>query len=70
MTVREALNAAMEEEMKLDSSVFLLGEEVGQYNGAYKVNHFLIGRYPRACWISLVQSESSTRLSRRWDLLE
>lgn len=37
MTVREALNAAMEEEMVRDESVFLLGEEVAQYNGAYKV---------------------------------
>ncbi len=37
MTVREALNQAMEEEMKRDQKVFLLGEEVGQYNGAYKV---------------------------------
>lgn len=37
MTVREALNAAMEEEMTRDDSVFILGEEVAQYNGAYKV---------------------------------
>jgi pyruvate dehydrogenase E1 component beta subunit len=36
MTVRDALNAAMEEEMTRDAKVFLLGEEVGQYNGAYK----------------------------------
>lgn len=37
MTVREALNAAMEEEMIRDENVFILGEEVAQYNGAYKV---------------------------------
>lgn len=37
MTVREALNAAMEEEMLRDESVFILGEEVARYNGAYKV---------------------------------
>lgn len=37
ITVREALNAAMEEEMKKDERVFILGEEVAQYNGAYKV---------------------------------
>jgi hypothetical protein len=37
MTVRDALNKAMEEEMTRDSRVFLMGEEVGQYNGAYKV---------------------------------
>ena len=37
MTVREALNSAMEEEMLRDESVFILGEEVARYNGAYKV---------------------------------
>jgi pyruvate dehydrogenase E1 component beta subunit len=37
MTVRDALNAAMEEEMIRDENVFILGEEVAQYNGAYKV---------------------------------
>jgi hypothetical protein len=37
VTVRDALNAALEEEMERDSSVFLLGEEVAMYNGAYKV---------------------------------
>ena len=37
MTVRDALNAAMEEEMIRDESVFILGEEVARYNGAYKV---------------------------------
>lgn len=37
MTVREALNQAMDEEMRRDKAVFLLGEEVAQYNGAYKV---------------------------------
>ena len=38
MTVREALNTAMEEEMVRDESVFVLGEEVARYNGAYKVS--------------------------------
>lgn len=37
MTVREALNLAMEEEMTRDENVFVLGEEVARYNGAYKV---------------------------------
>jgi len=37
MTVRDALNAAMEEEMIRDETVFILGEEVARYNGAYKV---------------------------------
>lgn len=35
MTVREALNEAMAEEMERNEKVFVLGEEVAQYNGAY-----------------------------------
>lgn len=41
MTVRDALNSALEEEMLADEKVYLLGEEVGQYNGAYKVHTLL-----------------------------
>lgn len=37
MTVREALNEAMAEEMEANEKVFVLGEEVAQYNGAYVV---------------------------------
>ena len=37
MTVRDALNAAMDEEIERDPKVFLLGEEVAEYDGAYKV---------------------------------
>lgn len=39
LTVRDALNQAMDEEMEKDDRVFLLGEEVAQYDGAYKVKH-------------------------------
>jgi pyruvate dehydrogenase E1 component beta subunit len=42
ITVREALNQAMEEEMRRDDSVILIGEEVGQYQGAYKVSRGLL----------------------------
>lgn len=48
MTVREALNSAMEEEMTLDESVFIIGEEVAQYNGAYKVSSPAARRKVRA----------------------
>jgi hypothetical protein len=37
MTCRDALNQAMDEEMARDPNVFIMGEEVGLYNGAYKV---------------------------------
>ncbi|KAJ7385629.1 hypothetical protein OS493_015217 [Desmophyllum pertusum] len=41
MNVRDALNSAMEEEIKRDDRVFLLGEEVAMYEGAYKVSRGL-----------------------------
>ena len=50
MTVREALNTAMEEEMLRDEKVFVLGEEVARYNGAYKVSlHRVMRQSVRAC---------------------
>jgi len=45
ITMREALNQAMREEMRRDASVFLLGEEVGQYQGAYKVTQGLLQEF-------------------------
>ena len=41
LTVRDALNSALDEELERDSKVFLLGEEVAQYDGAYKVRRML-----------------------------
>lgn len=38
MEVRDALNAAMDEELANDDRVFLIGEEVAEYDGAYKVS--------------------------------
>ena len=37
MTVRDALNSALSEEMTRDEKVFIIGEEVGEYQGAYKI---------------------------------
>ncbi|KAK5150082.1 pyruvate dehydrogenase E1, beta subunit [Oleoguttula sp. CCFEE 6159] len=45
MTVRDALNEAMAEEMEQNDKVFVLGEEVAQYNGAYKVTKGLLDRF-------------------------
>ena len=45
MTVREALRDAMAEEMRADESVFVLGEEVAQYHGAYKVTQGLLEEF-------------------------
>ena len=44
-TVREALRDAMAEEMRHDPAVFLMGEEVGQYQGAYKVSQGLLDEF-------------------------
>ena len=45
ITVREALREAMAEEMRRDPNVFLMGEEVGQYQGAYKVSQGLLDEF-------------------------
>ena len=44
-TVREALRDAMAEEMRRDDSVFLMGEEVGEYQGAYKISQGLLDEF-------------------------
>jgi pyruvate dehydrogenase E1 component beta subunit len=45
MTVREALRDAMAEEMRKDGNIFLMGEEVAQYHGAYKVSQGLLEEF-------------------------
>jgi pyruvate dehydrogenase E1 component beta subunit len=45
MTVRQALNEALAEEMRRDETVFLMGEEVAEYNGAYKVSQGLLDEF-------------------------
>jgi pyruvate dehydrogenase E1 component beta subunit len=45
ITMREALNQAMAEEMERDENVFIMGEEVGLYQGAYKVTAGLLQRF-------------------------
>lgn len=41
VTVRDALNQAIDEEMEKDDRVFVMGEEVAQYDGAYKVTRYV-----------------------------
>jgi pyruvate dehydrogenase E1 component beta subunit len=45
MTYRDALNQALREELTRDESVFLMGEEVAEYNGAYKVSRGLLEEF-------------------------
>jgi pyruvate dehydrogenase E1 component beta subunit len=45
LQIREALREAMSEEMRKDPSVFLIGEEVAEYNGAYKVSQGMLDEF-------------------------
>jgi pyruvate dehydrogenase E1 component beta subunit len=45
LTLRDALKEAMMEEMRLDPNVFLMGEEVAEYNGAYKVSKGMLEEF-------------------------
>jgi pyruvate dehydrogenase E1 component beta subunit len=45
ITYRQAVNEALDEEMQRDPNVFLLGEEVAEYNGAYKVSQGLLDKF-------------------------
>ncbi|XP_075690064.1 pyruvate dehydrogenase E1 component subunit beta, mitochondrial [Rhinoderma darwinii] len=45
VTVRDALNQALDEELERDEKVFMLGEEVAQYDGAYKISRGLWKKY-------------------------
>ncbi|MES1922431.1 pyruvate dehydrogenase E1, beta subunit [Bonamia ostreae] len=45
MTVRAALNSSIREEMERDENVFVIGEEVADYNGAYKITQGLLDRF-------------------------
>ena len=45
ITVRESINSAMSDEIERDPNVFLIGEEVARYNGAYKVSKGMWDRY-------------------------
>lgn len=45
ITVREALREAMAEEMRNDKNIFIMGEEVAEYNGAYKVSQGMLAEF-------------------------
>ncbi len=45
LTLRDALKEAMQEEMRRDDTVFLMGEEVAEYNGAYKVSKGMLDEF-------------------------
>ena len=45
ITVRESLRDAMREEMQQDKDVFIIGEEVAEYQGAYKITQGLLDEF-------------------------
>jgi len=45
LNVRDSINKVLDEELGRDQNVFLMGEEVGQYDGAYKVSKGLYKKY-------------------------
>jgi len=45
MTVRDAINSALAEEMERDEKVYVMGEEVGEYQGAYKITRGLLQKF-------------------------
>lgn len=45
LTVREALNRALDEELARNPNVFIIGEEVAYYHGAYKITKGLVDKY-------------------------
>ena len=66
MTVREALRDAIAEEMRRDDTVFLLGEEVAEYQGAYKVSQGLLQEFgPRRVIDTPITEHGFTGARRR-----
>jgi pyruvate dehydrogenase E1 component beta subunit len=45
LQIREALREAMSEEMRTDQNIILIGEEVAEYNGAYKVSQGMLDEF-------------------------
>lgn len=64
LTFRQALGQAMAEEMEKDPDIFLMGEEVAKYDGAYKVTKGLLERFgPRRVWDSPISENGFAGLA-------
>ena len=63
---REAIKQAIDEEMGRDENVFIMGEEVAEYNGAYKVTEGLLDKYaPKSAYNSSYGNNSRIK-SQQW----
>ena len=63
---REALREAMIEEMERDERVFLMGEEVGHYQGAYKVSEGMLEKFGARRVVDTPIAEGGVRRHRGW----
>ena len=61
LTYRDALNEALREEMERDENVFVMGEEVGVYQGAYKVSRGLLEEFGDKRVVDTPIAETSKR---------
>ena len=62
---REALGEAMAEEMRADASIFLMGEEVAEYNGAYKVSQGMLEEFGSKRVIVFISSDTNDKLTKK-----
>jgi pyruvate dehydrogenase E1 component beta subunit len=63
ITNREALNKALDEELTRDPNVFIIGEEVAYYHGAYKITKGLIDKHgPQRLWDTPITESGFTGL--------
>ena len=67
LSYREALNQAMREEMRRDSRIFLIGEEVGYYQGAFKVSKGFVEEFgpQRVVDTPITEAERRTPIAAR-----
>lgn len=64
ITNREALNRALDEELTRDSNVFIIGEEVAYYHGAYKITKGLIDKHgPQRLWDTPISEAGFTGIA-------
>ena len=62
--MRDALNSALAEEMRRDKSVYVMGEEVGEYQGAYKITRGLLQEFgPKRVYDTPITEAGFTGLS-------
>ncbi len=66
LAFREALNQAMTEEMERDDRVFLMGEEVAEYDGAYKVSQGMLKKFGAASGRRYADLRGGVRRDRDW----